>query len=225
MPLSYSEGFSPAPRIAYGWPLPVGMSGIGEYVDIELRDRVTPEKAVDDLNRVLPPGLEIREARYVTPHGQSLMADFDTGSYMAHLPSGAFSLEDWRKAAETVLGRQRLEVVREKGGGAAHPGRPAERKVVDIRPLIRRLEPREVTADGRVAIFMELALGDRGAGRPEEVAALLAAEARSGGGNLAGPGEETAARGTLPRPEGLAVVRLGFRRMGGPGGASDWTKP
>lgn len=212
LPLAFSEGFSPAPRIAYGWPLPVGMSGLGEYVDVELKERVAPERVVADLNRTLPQGLEVREARYLSPHGPSLMAEFDTGSYMIHLPDRGRGLDEWREAAAALLSRSRLEVTREKGsasgqaGGAGQTGAPAQRKVVDVRRLIRRLEVRELAAGGRVAVFVELVLGDRGAGRPDEVAALLVGELVAPGGSDAG------SAGVLPRPEGLTVVRLGFRR-------------
>ncbi len=280
LPLAFSEGFSPAPRIAYGWPLPVGMPGLGEYVDVELRERAAPERVVDDLNRVLPQGLAIREARYLSPHGPSLMAEFDTGSYMVHLPGRGRSLAEWREAAAALLARSSLEVIREKGAASGQAGVPGQtrargqagtpeqargpgqagvlertgdpgqgrtqgptqdpgqgwaqgptqepgqgwaqgptqepgqgrapgqmgasagRKIIDVRPLIRRLEVREFTADGRVAVFMELALGDRGAGRPDEVAGLLVAE-------LAAPAVPT---GPLRRPEGMTAVRLGFRR-------------
>ena len=228
LPLAMSEGYSPAPRIAYGWPLPVGMAGLAEYVDVELVERVPPEKAAAELNRVLPEGLEIREGRYISPHGPSLMAEFDTGSYLAHLPDQGRPLAEWRKAAAALLAEPRLPVTRERG--------PAGGKVVDVRPLIRRLEVRE-GPPGTVAVFMELALGERGAGRPDEVAGLLAAELARGSPSPDGTGPETApgasgtapgASGTAPgagegaggtgravaRPAGLRVVRLGLKREG-----------
>jgi len=213
LPLSYSEGFSPAPRIAYGWPLPVGLSGMAEYVDVELSSRVTPEEVVARLNRALPEGIQARDARYISPHGPSLMSEFDTGSYVAHLPASGRDLEEWRAAATRLLSRPKLEVTRERGGpvgrgGPAERGGPAGRgggdrgvqvKIVDARPLIRRLEVKELSPDGRVVVLMELALGDKGAGRPDEVAGLLVAE-------LAGDGV------SVTRPEGMMVARLGLRR-------------
>jgi hypothetical protein len=61
------------------------------------------------------------------------------------------------------------------------------------------LEVKELSPDGRVVVLMELALGDKGAGRPDEVAGLLVAE-------LAGDGV------SVTRPEGMMVARLGLRR-------------
>lgn len=233
LPLAFSEGFSPAPKISYGWPLQVGMSGLAEYVDVELTQRVPPEKVIESLSRGLPEGIEVRDARYVSPHGPSLMAEFNTGSYVAHCPALGRGLEEWREAARRLLSRTRLEVVRERGGATGGGSGPrageVKRKIVDVRPLIRRLEVREVTSNGRAVVFMELELGEKGCGRPDEVVALLGAELTGSGAAAAtaadrggGTGAGAAARagaGTdqareLSRPEGLTVVRLGLGRAG-----------
>lgn len=224
LPLALSEGFSPAPKIAYGWPLPVGTAGLGEYLDIELTDRVAPDTVKDLLNRELPAGIRVNDARYVTPHGPSLMAQLDTASYLVKVPAGACAAGDWAQAAERLLAHDRLEVTRERGGD---DGRPPKRKTVDLRPLIRRLEVREV-ANGRAVIYMELVLGDRGTARPEEVVGLLREElgglAAGSRGERDGPGGREPDRD--PGAEGsrgagskvLSVVRLGLRSSTAGGG-------
>jgi radical SAM-linked protein len=224
LPLSMSEGYSPAPRIAYGWPLPVGMSGLGEYVDLELVARVAPEAAMATLNRALPKGFEIREARYISPHGPSAMAEFNTGSYMVQLPAQGRELSEWRRAVEGLLERSRLEVTRVKGAvGGDHESKS---KVVDVRPLIRRVEARAITPDGQVAVFMELELGGKGSGRPDEVAGLILGELTGQGPEAgdhsrhSGPEAGDHSRHSGPeagrhlRPSGMVAVRLGFRRQG-----------
>jgi len=118
LPVALSEGYSPAPRIAYGWPRPVGTAGLGEYLDIELHSRVAPEKAARLLTLMLPEGVRVRDARYISPHGPSLMAELDTASYVVRLPSAGLSPDEWREAAERLLARESLEVVRERGGFA-----------------------------------------------------------------------------------------------------------
>jgi radical SAM-linked protein len=209
LPLSMSEGYSPAPRIAYGWPLPVGTSGLCEYVDVELAARVAPEAVVNALNQVLPEGLEIREGRYLSPQGPSAMAEFNVASYLVQLPAGGREVGEWRAAVEALLSRPKLDVTRDRG---ASPGRgqPRKSKVVDVRPLLRRVQVREIVAGDRVTLFMELALSDRGAGRPDEVAGLVL-------GELAGREAEGARRaetGEPLRPRGMTAVRLGFRQEG-----------
>lgn len=198
LPVALSEGFSPAPKIAYGWPLPVGMAGLAEYLDMELTSRVPPETVQAALNDQLPDGFEVREAFYLSPHGPSVMAEMNRGAYTATADAEGFGLEDWRDAARRALAQERLELVRERGGT---DGRPVKRKAVDVRPVIDRLEVRSV-ADGRVKVFMELVLGERGAARPEEVVGFL---------RMGLPGGRT---GAGPDTSGVASVRLGLRREG-----------
>ncbi len=200
LPVAYTEGFSPAPRIAYGWPLPVGTAGLAEYLDIELMERVDPGEAVVRLGRALPRGLEVRDARYVSPRGPALMVEFDTASYLVRVPSGLRGPEEWRGAVERLLARPTLEVTREKEP-AGSPGKGRRARVVDLRPLVRRLRVRGAE-DGWVTLFMELALSEKGTARPEEVAGLL----REAVGE--GPAE----------PGSVTAVRLGLRREAPPRG-------
>ncbi|MFA4948518.1 MAG: TIGR03936 family radical SAM-associated protein, partial [Candidatus Krumholzibacteriia bacterium] len=58
LPLSFSEGFHPHPKISAGPSLAVGMEGFGEFFDVELLDQVEPSPEL--LNRFLPPGLSIK---------------------------------------------------------------------------------------------------------------------------------------------------------------------
>jgi radical SAM-linked protein len=197
LPLAYSEGYSPAPKIAYGWPLPVGTAGLAEYLDVELTERVPPERAVESLRDVLPPGLDVREASYVSPRGAALMVEFDTGSYLVRAPADGKGPDQWGDAVREILARPRLEVTREKRSGADRKA-PAKVKTLDVRPLIRRLEVRG-TEDDQVVVLMELALSERGIARPDEVFGFIAAAA-----------------GAEPRgPGGVSVVRLGLRREAG----------
>jgi len=217
LPLAFSGGYSPAPRIAYGWPLPVGMPGLAEYADIELTERVDPEAAAESLNRAFPEGIRVRDARYVSPHGASLMAELNAAAYVLRIPSLGRSLDQWREAASEVMARDRLEVVRERAGepGGARSGRSSAggkvmRKTVDVRPLILRVEVREVAPDGKVVVFTELSLGDKGVGRPQEVAALLqTALCKSCPLETVRDDEPD----PMPGLEGLEIVRLGLRKV------------
>ncbi|MGD1049262.1 MAG: TIGR03936 family radical SAM-associated protein, partial [Candidatus Krumholzibacteriaceae bacterium] len=58
LPLSFSEGFHPHPRISAGPSLAVGMEGLGEFFDVELVEEIEP--SLELLNRGLPPGLRIK---------------------------------------------------------------------------------------------------------------------------------------------------------------------
>src|SRR5262249_9081573 len=52
LPMAYTQGFNPSPRISFGPALPVFVEGIEEYIDLEMTDEV-PE-LMERLNRQLP---------------------------------------------------------------------------------------------------------------------------------------------------------------------------
>jgi radical SAM family uncharacterized protein/radical SAM-linked protein len=66
LPLSFSSGFHPLPRVSFYDALPVGVESLAETMDVELAGRVPEAKLVASLNRVLPPGLKVLEARRLT---------------------------------------------------------------------------------------------------------------------------------------------------------------
>ncbi len=61
LPLNYSSGFTPRPRISVGPPLPVGAEGIKEFFDVELTEPAGVTPAV--LNPFLPRGLLIKKCQ------------------------------------------------------------------------------------------------------------------------------------------------------------------
>lgn len=61
LPLTYSEGFNPHPKMAIGLPLSVGVTSECEYLDAEL-ERPLCREDIEELNRKLPLGLHINSA-------------------------------------------------------------------------------------------------------------------------------------------------------------------
>ncbi len=62
LPLSFSKGFHPLPRVSFHGALPVGVESLAEIMDIELTEPIPATALVATLNRVLPPGVKILEA-------------------------------------------------------------------------------------------------------------------------------------------------------------------
>jgi len=65
LPVLYSQGFHPSPRLSFGPPLNVGISGLREYFDIELRALPAWVTCMDlraALNKHLVEGLRIEDA-------------------------------------------------------------------------------------------------------------------------------------------------------------------
>lgn len=59
IPVAYSQGFNPKPKIGFAPALPLFTEAEGEYLDIELTERLT--EVAEKLNPYLPPQSQIRE--------------------------------------------------------------------------------------------------------------------------------------------------------------------
>ncbi len=75
LPLSFSAGFHPLPRVSFYDALPLGVESLAETMDVELAAPVPEDALVSTLNRVLPPGLKVLQAcrltRRLAPPGQA----------------------------------------------------------------------------------------------------------------------------------------------------------
>ena len=71
IPLIYSEGFHPHPKISFGPPLPVGVEGINEYFDIELPAPISAD-IMYKINAFLPCGLKVLSASVINKNTKSL---------------------------------------------------------------------------------------------------------------------------------------------------------
>ena len=65
LPLCYSQGFTPHPRIAFAAPLPLGFIGEGEIMEVLLEERVPLDRFAADLSGQSTPDLEVRDATEV----------------------------------------------------------------------------------------------------------------------------------------------------------------
>ena len=59
LPIKYSAGFHPAPRISFGDALPLGVASEAEIVDLELTANCEPSTAMESLNREFPEGVRV----------------------------------------------------------------------------------------------------------------------------------------------------------------------
>jgi len=86
LPVVFSQGFSPRPRAAFGPPLPVGVTGAREALDLELQPPLAGDlsELVVRLNSALPDDLEVLEAA-PSPPGPALAAAIVAADYRVAL--------------------------------------------------------------------------------------------------------------------------------------------
>ncbi len=77
VPIAYSQGFTPHPKVSYASAAPTGVASEAEYLEIGLRARVEPDELARALDAALSPGLDVVEA---VEAGPGSMADRIDGS-------------------------------------------------------------------------------------------------------------------------------------------------
>jgi radical SAM-linked protein len=159
LPLAYSSGFTPHPRITFAAPLAVGVTAGHELMDLQLAEPVAPAQVRDRLNAQLPPGLKILEVVEEDSAAASLQARLRAVEYEVTLREGAPHLAE---AVAALLAKEQIPFERVRDGKV---------KVLDLRPFIEALGlPTE--GEGRV-LSMRLRVEASGAIRPDEVLAAL----------------------------------------------------
>lgn len=164
LPLAYSHGFHPQPKIQLAAALPLGFSSRCEIVDLRLGDRIALDGLVEQIQSAVPPGLQVLKVEEVDERAPALQTQIDFAEYEVTL------LEPIDPVG---LGRD-LASLMEAGS------LPRERRgrVYDLRPLIDSLyltplgSPVGEGAPGMV-IIMRLACREGATGRPDEVLAEL----------------------------------------------------
>ena len=90
VPIAFSQGFTPHPKISYASAAPTGVGSEAEYLEIGLRAEVDPDELRVALDAALSPGLDVLEAVVA---GEGSLADrIDASRWVieqSDVPSGA----------------------------------------------------------------------------------------------------------------------------------------
>jgi radical SAM-linked protein len=85
VPIAYSQGFSPHPKISYASAAPTGVASEAEYLEIGLQSVVEPAQVRASLDAALSPGLDVLEAVQAEV-GSSLADQIDASQWRIELP-------------------------------------------------------------------------------------------------------------------------------------------
>jgi radical SAM-linked protein len=84
VPIAYSQGFSPHPKISYVGAAPTGAASEAEYLELGLAERVDPGLLRAALDAALSPGLDVLEA-VVAADGTGLAERIDAARWLVAL--------------------------------------------------------------------------------------------------------------------------------------------
>ena len=85
LPVAFSQGFTPHPKISYASAAPTGTASEAEYLEIGLHTPVDPDQARIALDAALSPGLDIMEVQ-VSTGGASLPDLLTASRWLVELP-------------------------------------------------------------------------------------------------------------------------------------------
>ena len=155
LPVRFSEGFNPHPKVMIPLPRPVGIASRVEVVVIETDRPIEPSDALARLQQSAPGGLCFHSVRAFVP-GESVTPTKATYRLETHeLPSAELRgrVENLRQASAAVVTRTDLKT--------------KSSREVDIRPSIEAINVVELGVEFTINI------GSGGAAKPAEVAGWI----------------------------------------------------
>lgn len=153
LPLAYSQGFNPQPKIQLAAALPLGFVSQCELADIYLEDNLPAETVLMALRAAAPPGLGMVNAVMAEAREPALQSVLQAADYVITLPPPVPADLDDRLAAllaQTSLPRTRRD------------------KTYDLRPRILT-----VTRLDETTLAMRLTASEAATGRPDETLSAL----------------------------------------------------
>ncbi len=162
VPLAYSQGFTPHPRISLAAPLPIGVTSEAELMDVWLTKWLPPNSFLALVRMQLPQGISLDEVWMLGLNIPSLQSQVRWAEYRVEL--------------ETERGREEVEgTIRSLLSATElpwHHMRDTGPRHYDLRSLINDLWLVSCE-DSKCVLGMRLRCDMSGSGRPEQVTAAL----------------------------------------------------
>jgi radical SAM-linked protein len=155
IPLVFSQGYNPRPKLQLAAPLPLGITSRAEIIDFWSTESPFVVDTIKlQLVESAPPGIEIQTIEMIDPAAPPLQKKVVAAQYQVTLLD---NVRDLDRKIEALLAAE--SIMRERRG-----------KTYDLRPLVKELS--EVPGDPQHLIML-LNAGEGSTGRPEEVLLAL----------------------------------------------------
>jgi radical SAM-linked protein len=153
LPLAYSKGFHPQPRLNLACALPLGFTSECEILDVWLEyDNELPQ-INEAISEVLPPGLEVKKIELIDIQSPALQTQVISAVYVITF------LDEIPDLNDRLLRIQSAE----------HLFRQRRSKSYDLRPLIEQITLVPNPESGYQKLHIQLSARESATGRPEEV--------------------------------------------------------
>ena len=170
LPMAYSQGYHPKPRVSFGPALPVGVESRCEFMDLELVGSQDPAEVGERVAAALPPGLELTESYAIDAGAPSISASLRVVHYIAEFPAVwpaealAARIRAFEEAGQATVHRH----VHPKSGARKRGEKIAQGKAreIDLKDMVTHLA---MEGQGRVAFSLKA--DPSGSAKPAEVLA------------------------------------------------------
>lgn len=132
LPVAWSNGFNPRPKLSLGPARGVGIEGCSEYFDVEFKAEVTSGELVRKLNDILPEGIFILAVREIAQSAKMLEAVIDEAFYRVTFLDGLPA--DAEEKTTAFLEAETVPFTRESPKGS---------KEIDLRAFVNGIELKE----------------------------------------------------------------------------------
>jgi len=153
IPLSFTGGYHPKPRITFALSLPMTVEGGGEWADFELSGSISADEFAERINGELPSGINIVRAWKAPLEGQALTSRLSALDYSATLPD---FLNGLAKTAHEFMLNRSVVIERKRKGKIRN---------IELMDYLQDLK----AVDERTISFALAFKGTEGSVRPQEV--------------------------------------------------------
>ncbi|WP_121161917.1 TIGR03936 family radical SAM-associated protein [Micromonospora pisi] len=173
VPVAFSQGFTPHPKISYASAAPTGTASEAEYLEVGLQDEVDPTTLRLALDAALSPGLDVIEV--VVAQGGSLADRIDASHWRIELPGvepelARQAVEKFWASSEVLVERltkqgrrtfdareavNRIDVIDQTGAPSEVVGVPCAILDLVIRQVTPSVRPDDVLSGLRVVADLE----------------------------------------------------------------------
>lgn len=176
IPIAYSRGFSPHPKINFASALPVGSTSKAEFADIELDEDIKVEDFISRVNAQLPSGIMILKAQEIPLRSESLMAQTGFASYVIRIPEfDCQAVNDLESKIQSTMSSDQIVIGRSLKSKHSDKRNTDNISPIDVKPSIKSIK---LSGCDNRTLQLEMVLGDGGSKkvRPEEIISLLFSE-------------------------------------------------
>lgn len=156
LPVAWTKGFNPRPKLSLGPARGVGIEGLSEYFDVDFREDVEADKLVRELNDILPEGVFILGVRELPQGTKMLEAVIDEAVYKVHFRNGL--PKDAEQKVADFIGEDQVLFTRKSPKGS---------KEIDLRAFVNGIDLKED------AMYLSVKTGTSGSIRVAELLTVL----------------------------------------------------